>query len=98
MMVREHVGQFGADHQQPFGVGLGRRDLQQRDELAGGGQPVLHQAVVGELEQFLDADAGGAQHLDDGPGPERVVLLEGQVAAFAGGRVVGPDLVGRARG
>ena len=46
----EDVGEFGADQQEPFGVGLGRGDLQQRDELAGGGQPVLDQAVVGELE------------------------------------------------
>ena len=55
----EHVGEFGADHQQPFGVGLGRGDLQQRDELAGGGQPVLDQAVVAELQEFLDPDPGG---------------------------------------
>ena len=32
----EHVGEFGADDQEPFGVGLGRCDLQQRDEFAGG--------------------------------------------------------------
>ena len=91
----QHVGEFGADDQQPFGVGLGRRDLQQRDELAGAGQPVLHQAVVGDLQQFLDPDAGGAQDLDDGPGPEREVFLHRQVAAFPAGRVVDPDL-GRA--
>ena len=50
MMVAEHVGQLRADDQQPLGVGLGRGDLQQRDELAGGGQPVLDQAVVDEFE------------------------------------------------
>ena len=98
MIVAEDVGEFGADDQQPFGVGLGRRDLQQRDQLAGVGQPVLHQAVVAELGQFLDADAGGAQHLDDRPGPERVVFLAGQVAAFPGGRVLGPDPGRRVRG
>jgi hypothetical protein len=54
---RQHVGEFGADDQQPFGVGLGRGDLQQRDELAGVRQPVLDQAVVGQLGQFLDPDA-----------------------------------------
>jgi hypothetical protein len=52
---RQHVGQFGADHQQPFDVGLGRRDLQQRDEFAGGRQRVVDQAVVGEFTEFLDA-------------------------------------------
>ena len=31
---------------------------QQRDELAGGGEAVLDQAVVGELGEFLDPDAG----------------------------------------
>ena len=90
----EHVGQFGADDQQPFGVGLGRGDLQQRDQLAGGGQPVLDQAVVGEFGQFLDADAGVAQHFHHGPGPERAVLFEGQVAALPGVGVLGPDPAG----
>jgi hypothetical protein len=31
----EHVGELGADHQEPLGVGLGRDDLQQRHQLAG---------------------------------------------------------------
>ena len=75
MMAAEHVGELGADQQEPFGVGLGRGDLQQRDEFPGGGQPVLDQAVVGQLGEFLDADAGGAQDLDGGPGPERVVFF-----------------------
>jgi hypothetical protein len=52
----EHVGELGADDQEPLGVGLGRGDLQQRDQLAGGGQPVLDEAVVAELDQFLGAD------------------------------------------
>ena len=52
-------------------------DLQQRDEFAGGGQPVLDEAVVGELGQFLDPDAGVAQHLHGGPGPERAGLPRG---------------------
>ena len=54
----EDVGELGADDQQPFGVGLGRGDLQQRHEFPGVGEPVLDQAVVAELEQFLDPDAG----------------------------------------
>jgi hypothetical protein len=42
----EHLGELRADDQQPFGVGLGRGDLQQRDQLAGGWQLVLDQAVM----------------------------------------------------
>ena len=88
----QDVGEFWADHQQPFGVGLRRRDLQQRNEFAGAGQGVLDQAVVGQLGEFLDADAGVAQRFHCGPGPERAVLLTGQVAAFAAaGGVLGPD-------
>ena len=87
----EDVGQFGADQQQPFGVGLGRGDLQQRHQLAGGGQPVFGDAVVGQLEQFLAADAGQPQDFDGGEGPERLLFLVGQVAPLAGGGVLGPD-------
>jgi hypothetical protein len=66
---------------------------------AGGGQPVLDQAVVADLQDFLNADAGQAQYFHGGPGPERQVLFHGQVAPFPCGRVVHPDLpAGRARG
>jgi hypothetical protein len=41
----------------PFGVGLGGGDLQQWHQLADSRQPVLDQAVVAELEEFLDPDA-----------------------------------------
>jgi len=34
----EHVGEFGPDDQEPFDVGLGRSDVQQRDQLAAGRQ------------------------------------------------------------
>ena len=96
---RQHVGQFRADDQEPFGVGLRRDDLQQRDELAGAGQPVLDQAVVADLQELLDADAGQAQYFHGGPGPERQVLLHGQIASFPGDRIIRPDLpAGRARG
>ena len=40
--------------------------------------------MVRQLGQFLDPDAGMAQDLDGGPGPEPAVLFEGQVAASAG--------------
>jgi hypothetical protein len=53
----EHVGEFGADDQQPLSVDLRRGDLQQGNELAGGGQPVLDQAVMRELGELLNADA-----------------------------------------
>jgi hypothetical protein len=42
----ENLGEFGADHQEPFGIDLRRCDLQQRHDFAGGGQTVLNQAVV----------------------------------------------------
>jgi len=85
----EHVGELRAD-QEPLGVGLGRDDLQQRHQLAGAGQPVLHEAVMAELHQFLDADSGGPQDLDGRPGPEGTVFLGGEVPSFPGCRVVGP--------
>ena len=88
----EDVGEFGADQQQSFGVGLGRRDLQQRDQLAGAGQPVFGDAVVAEFEQFLAADAGQPQDFDGGERPERFLVLVGQVAPFAGDEVLGPDV------
>ena len=87
----EHVGQLGADDQQPLGVGFGRGDLQQRDELAGSRQPVLHQAVVGQFGQFLDADPRMPQDLNGGPGPEPAMFFEGEVAAFPGAGLVSPD-------
>ena len=43
---REHIGEFGRDDQQPFGVGLGRDDLQERNEFPGARQPVLDEAVM----------------------------------------------------
>jgi hypothetical protein len=81
-----------AGDQQPLGVGLGRRDLQERDDFPGRGKPVVDQAVVGEFGQFLDPDASGAQDLDGGERPERVLFLFSQIAALAGGWVLGPDL------
>ena len=94
----EHVGQFGADHQEPFGVGFGRRDLQQRDEFAGGGQLVVDEAVVGEFPELLDPNAGVAQHVHRGQRPERLVFLQAQVASFAGVGVLGPGLADRGVG
>jgi len=92
--LAEHVGQLGADDQEPLGVGLGRGDLQQRDQLAGGRQLVLDEAVVGQLGEFLDPDAGVAEDLDRGPGPERLVLFEGEVAVLAAAGVLCPGPAG----
>ncbi len=66
----EHVGQFRGDDQEPFGVGLGRGDLQQRNQFAGGGKPVLDQAVMAEFGQLLNTDSGEPQDFDGGPGPK----------------------------
>ena len=93
----QYLGQLGADHQEPFGVGLRRGDLQQRDELTGSRQPVLDEAVMRSLGQFLDADAGMAQHFHRRPRPERTMLREGEVAALAGAGVLGPDLAAGVR-
>jgi hypothetical protein len=51
---RQHVGQLRADDQESFRIGLRRDDLQQGDELTGTGQPVLDQAVVADLQEFLN--------------------------------------------
>jgi hypothetical protein len=45
-MVDSTSASSGENDQQPFGVGLGRGDLQQRDKFPGGRQPVLDEAVV----------------------------------------------------
>ncbi len=90
----EDLRQVGADHQESLGVGLGRSDLQQRHELPGGGQAILHQAVVAELEELFDADAGRPQDLDRGPSPEGVIVLQAQITPLGGQRVVRPHLAG----
>src|ERR1039457_7206151 len=72
---RQDIGKFGADQEQSLRIGLARGDLQQRDELAGRRQPVLGDAVVGELQEFLAADPGQPQHLDRGEAPERFFFL-----------------------
>jgi hypothetical protein len=63
----EDIGEFETNQQQPLGVGLRPRALQQRHQSAGAGQAVLNEAVMGEFKQFLDADSGVPQHLDDRP-------------------------------
>ena len=68
----QDVGEFGADDQQTFGVGLGRRDLQQRDEFTVGRQGVLDQAVVAEFGQLLDANSGVTQGFHRGVVPRPV--------------------------
>jgi hypothetical protein len=53
----EHVRELRGDDQKPLLVGLGRGDMQQRDQLAGGRDGVLDQAVMGEFCQLLNTDA-----------------------------------------
>jgi hypothetical protein len=50
----QDVGELRVDDKEPFLVGLGRRDGQERDELASGGEPVLDEAVVGQLVEFFE--------------------------------------------
>jgi hypothetical protein len=94
---RKHVGELGRDDEKALGVGLRRGDLQQRDELSARRQAILDEAVVAELGELLDADAGVAQHLDRRPGPKGPVLLEGEVAPVAPFRLFAPDAPGRLR-
>lgn len=54
----EDIGKFREDHQESFGISLGRGDLRQGYQRPGIGQPVLDQAVVRELSKLLDADTG----------------------------------------
>ncbi|WP_168209572.1 hypothetical protein [Mycobacterium helveticum] len=89
----EHLGQLGANHEQPLGVGLGRSDLQQRHLLTGAGQPVLDQAVMAQFKQFLDPYARVSEHFDDGPRPEGVFLVEVEQPWFAGVGVAYPNVV-----
>jgi hypothetical protein len=69
-------GQFRADNEQPFPVGLGRCDLQQRDHLAGAGQRVGDEAAVSEFEHLPDPHGRMAQDLDARPCPEGDVLRD----------------------
>ncbi len=65
------------------------------DVIRPGREPVVDQAVVGQLCQFLDPHPGVPEHLDHRPAPEPAVFFEGQVAPLAGGGVFGPDPPGR---
>lgn len=69
-------------------------NLQQRDQLAGGRQPVLDQAVVGQLGQFLNTNSGVAQYLHHSPRPEPAVFFETEIAARSTLRIFGPDSAG----
>jgi hypothetical protein len=89
---RQDIGQLGADQEQSLRIGLARGDLQQRDELAGRGQPVLGDAMVSEFQELLAADPGQPQDLDRGEAPERFFFLIRQVAALAGSGVLGPHV------
>ncbi|MEK8146662.1 hypothetical protein NKH18_51510 [Streptomyces sp. M10(2022)] len=86
----EDVGEFRADQQESIGVDLGRSDLQQRDDLAGGREPVLGDAVVREFQEFLVANVGQAQDLDRCERPEGFLFFIGQVPSAPAGGLFGP--------
>jgi hypothetical protein len=88
----QYVGEFRGDDQEPFLVGLGGGDLQQRNKFTGAGQPVSDQAVVRDLAQLLDAYSGHEQDLDGGRAPEGVGLLAGKVPARTGLGLLGPEV------
>src|ERR1035437_1530163 len=91
---RQYVRQLRGYDQKSLLICLGRDDLQQGDDLAGGRQPVLDQAVVADLQEFLDPDAREPQDFDGSPCPEGVIVFHAEVPALAAGRVVGPYLPG----
>jgi hypothetical protein len=88
------LSKFGTDQQQPFGAGLRRRDLQQRDQFSGRGEPVLGDAVVAELAEFFEPDAAVAQDLDERPRPEGFAFLARQVGARSAAGGAGEDASG----
>jgi hypothetical protein len=63
----EHVRELRGDDQEPLLIGLRGGDMQQRDQLAGGRDGVLDQAVMRELCQLLNANAGVTENLDHRP-------------------------------
>jgi hypothetical protein len=74
--------------------GLGRHDLQRRDQFAGGGHLVLGDAVVAELAEFFEPDAGMAQDFHECPRPEGFAFHACQVGAQAAAGWAGPDGAG----
>ncbi|MFE9009859.1 hypothetical protein ACFYOY_48885 [Streptomyces sp. NPDC007875] len=75
----QDIGEFGADEQDAFLVRLGRGDLEEGDDLAGGGQAVLDHRVMAEFQHLLDAHTRVAQDLRCGPSPEGPVFGEVEV-------------------
>src|SRR6476646_360164 len=77
----------GATRQQPLDVGLRRDDLQHRNDLAGAGQFVGDEAVMGKLGQLFDANAGMAENFDGRPAPEGAFLLESEITPPTGDNI-----------
>src|SRR6266536_3075370 len=90
----QDVRQLRVDDEKPLLIGLRRGDRQQRDQFAGGRDPVLDQAVVRELCQLLEPDARLPQYCYGGPCPERVAFLPDQVPPLPAVRFFGPDPAG----
>ncbi len=79
----EDVKEVGGNRDDAFAVRLGRSDHEKRDDLPVGTLVLTH-AELGQLQQFLDADPGVAQRLDDGPLPEHRLLRPSHVDDLAG--------------
>lgn len=71
----QHVRQLRRDQSKSLLVRLRGGDLQERNGLPGGGELVADEAVMPQLEEFLDADAGVPQDLDGSPLRECAALL-----------------------
>jgi hypothetical protein len=95
MIALKTSASSGLIQQQPLGVGLRRRDLQQRHQFAGAGQAESNEAVMGAFKQFLDADSVVPQHLDDRPSSKRMLLGPIQQYQLAGVGVASPDIAGK---
>ena len=57
MMVASTLASSGLTSSSRSSFGLGRHDLQQRDDFAGVGQPVGDQREVGDLQEFFEPDS-----------------------------------------
>ena len=84
--------QLGGHRDDPFAVGLRRRNDQQRDDLAVGALVVAN-TEVGQLQQFFDPQAGVPQDLHDCPVEECALFLDCDTNQLASVAVHGPETV-----
>jgi hypothetical protein len=82
----DDVEELGGHGDDPFTVALGRSDDEQSHDLAVG-PLVLPDAEMRQLDQLLGPQTRQPQCFDDGPLPEGVDLVPGEVDQFTGGAV-----------